>query len=39
MCGVVQQRVYETKIDDIDNLQKCLMQTCFDFDGTSSMLA
>jgi len=24
--------VHETKINDIDDLQKCLMQTCFDFD-------
>jgi len=30
--GVIQQSVHETKIDDIDGLQKCLMQTCFDFD-------
>jgi len=31
--GVIQQSVYETKIHDIDDLRKCLMQTCFDFDG------
>jgi len=24
--------MYETKIYDIDDLQKCLTQTCFDFD-------
>jgi len=30
--GVIQQSMYETKIHDIDNLQKRLMQTCFDFD-------
>jgi len=29
---VMQQSVYETKIHDIDDLQKRLMQTCFDFD-------
>jgi len=28
----MQQSVYETKIHDIDDLQKRLMQTCFDFD-------
>jgi len=28
--GVIQQSVHETKIYDIDDLQKCLMQTCFD---------
>jgi len=27
----IQQSVYETKIHDIDDLQKRLMQTCFDF--------
>ena len=30
--GVIQQSVHETKIHDIHNLRKCLMQTCFDFD-------
>jgi len=29
---VIQQSVHETKIHDIDELQKRLMQTCFDFD-------
>ena len=35
MCliwGFIQQSMYETKIHNIDNLQKRLMQTCFDFD-------
>ena len=30
--NVVQQCVYETKICDIDDLQKCLIQTWFDFE-------
>jgi len=30
--GVIQQSVHETKIHDIDNLQKRSMQTCFGFD-------
>jgi len=30
--GVIQQIVYETKIHDINDLRKRLMQTCFDFD-------
>jgi len=30
--GVIQQNMHETKIRDIDDLQKRLMQTCFDFD-------
>jgi len=30
--GVIQQCVYETKIHDIDDLRKRLMQTWFDFD-------
>jgi len=30
--GVIQQSVHETKIHDIVDLQKRLMQTCFDFD-------
>jgi len=30
--GVVQQCVYGTKICDICDLQKCLTQTCFDFE-------
>jgi len=30
--GVIQQSMHETKIHDIDDLRKCLMQTCFDFD-------
>jgi len=30
--GVVQQSVHKTKIYDIDDLQKGLMETCFDFD-------
>jgi len=30
--GVIQQSMHETKTHDIDDLQKCLMQTCFDFD-------
>jgi len=30
--GVIQQSVHETKIHDIDGLQKRLMQTCFEFD-------
>jgi len=30
--GVIQQNVCETKIHDIDDLRKRLMQTCFDFD-------
>jgi len=30
--GVIQQSVHETKIYDIDDLQRRLMQTCFDFD-------
>jgi len=30
--GVMQQCMYETKIHDIDDLQKCSMQACFDFD-------
>ena len=30
--GVMQQCVYETKIHDIDDLQKHLMHTWFDFD-------
>ena len=29
---VIQQCLYETKIDDLNDLQECLMQTCFDFD-------
>ena len=29
--GVIQQSVCETKIHDIDDLQKRLMQICFDF--------
>jgi len=35
--GVIQQSVLETKIHDINNRQKRLMQTCFDV-GASSML-
>jgi len=35
--GVMQQCMYETKIHDIDDLRKRLMQTCFDSDRTSSM--
>ena len=30
--GVIQQNLHETKIHDIDDLQKHLMQTCFQFD-------
>jgi len=30
--GVIQQCVYETKIHDIDDLRKHLMQTCFNFE-------
>jgi len=30
--GVIQHCVYETKINDIDDLRKRLMQTWFDFD-------
>jgi len=30
--GVILQSVYESKIDDIDDLRKRLMKTCFDFD-------
>jgi len=30
--GVMQQCVYGTKICDIYDLQKCLTQTCFDFE-------
>ena len=30
--GVMQQCVYGTKICDIYGLQKCLMQTCVDFE-------
>jgi len=30
--GVIQHSVHETKIHDIDDLQKRLMRTCFDFD-------
>jgi len=30
--GAVQQSVHETKIHSIDDLQKRLMQTCFEFD-------
>ena len=37
--GVRQQSVHETKIHDIDDLRKRLMQTCFDFDRTSLILA
>jgi len=29
--GVIQQSVHETKIHDIDDLRKRLMQTCFNF--------
>jgi len=29
--GVIQQSVHETKIHDIDDLRKRLLQTCFDF--------
>ena len=29
---ILQQNVHETKIHDIDDLRKRLMQTCFDFD-------
>jgi len=29
--GVIQQSVHETKIHDIDDVRKRLMQTCFDF--------
>jgi len=32
MCGVIQQCVYETITHDYNDLQKRLMQTCFDFD-------
>jgi len=35
MCliwGFIQQSMYETKIHDIDDLRKRLMQTSFDFD-------
>jgi len=30
--GVIQQSVHEAKIHDVDNLQKRLLQTCFNFD-------
>jgi len=30
--GVIQQSVHETKIHNIDDLRKRLMQICFDFD-------
>jgi len=30
--GVIQQCTYETKIHDINDLRKCLMQTWFDSD-------
>jgi len=30
--SVIQQSVHETKIHDIDDLQKRLIQTCSDFD-------
>jgi len=30
--GVIPQSVHETKIHDIDDLLKRLMQTCFEFD-------
>ena len=30
--GVIQQSVCETKIHDIDDLRRCLIQTCFEFD-------
>ena len=30
--GVIEQSMHETKIHDINDLQKCLMQICFDFD-------
>ena len=30
--SVIQQRMYEIKIHDIDDPRKRLMQTCFDFD-------
>jgi len=30
--SVIQQSIHETKIHDIDDLQKRLMQTCFQFD-------
>jgi len=30
--GIIQQSVHETKIHDVDDLRKRLMQTCFDFD-------
>ena len=30
--GVIQQSMYETKIHDIDNLRKRLIETWFDFD-------
>ena len=36
--GVIQQSVYETNIQHIDDLQKRLMQTCLTLIGTSSML-
>ena len=29
---VIQQSVHEAKIHDVDNLQKRLLQTCFNFD-------
>ena len=32
LMNVIQQSLHETKIRDIHNLRKCLMQTCFDFD-------
>jgi len=32
LCGVTQECIYETINHNINNLQKCLMQTCFDFD-------
>jgi len=32
ICGDIQQRMDETKIRDIDDLRKRLMQTWFDFD-------
>jgi len=36
--GVIQQSVHETKIHDIDDLQKRSMQTC-SLTGASSVLA
>jgi len=35
--GVIHQSMYETKIHDINNLRKCLIETWLDFDQDTSL--